>query len=238
MVPRARACVCGLSTVSQVGSTAEREDQRGIAHYLEHVVFMATEKFTDFKELRELLASWGMSFGGDTNAFTDFRQTCYTLTIPVAAVPDDDDDGDDSSDGSSDGESSDSSDFDSDESDYSDFEADDDDDAATAAAAAERRRHAQHQGHHHHRGHQHQHHHKHQHKHQHQKSHAKSEKELARESAEQSRDETLEKALQVLHELVFKAIVLDTDIDMERGAGTPRAYPRIKSTPSCPQPSD
>ena len=54
------------------GSISEREDQQGLAHYLEHCVFLGTEKY-DAKDLIPLLASWGLSFGGDANAFTAFR---------------------------------------------------------------------------------------------------------------------------------------------------------------------
>ena len=46
-------------------------------------VFNGTEKYPTAESLRQLLASWGMNFGGDANAFTDFRQTVYTLHAPV-----------------------------------------------------------------------------------------------------------------------------------------------------------
>jgi predicted Zn-dependent peptidase len=199
----------------QVGSVAEREEQQGIAHVLEHVVFLATERFRDFQELRSLLASWGMSFGGDTNAFTDFRSTAYTLTVPLASLPDPlpdacDDDG--LSDGLSDSDaSSDSSDFDSDDTQYSDYDATHPDPpdwgaweahdafAAEAVAAAEAPTVVE--------------------------AAALSSGDAAaanrahRSRAQRSRDLTIWKALQVLYELVFNALILDADIDNERGAG-------------------
>eukprot|EP00741_Cyanophora_paradoxa_P025571 tig00000383_g24676.t1 len=73
----------------RVGSLNEAEDQQGIAHYLEHVVFLGTEKYESSEVLRRKLARLGMSFGGDTNAFTDFRQTVYTLSAPTRGSEDD-----------------------------------------------------------------------------------------------------------------------------------------------------
>ena len=66
-----------------VGSVDEEEDEQGLAHFLEHVVFLGTEKFHDAQTLRELLAQWGMNFGGDANATTDFRETIYSLQVPI-----------------------------------------------------------------------------------------------------------------------------------------------------------
>ncbi|ELR23661.1 peptidase M16 inactive domain containing protein [Acanthamoeba castellanii str. Neff] len=66
-----------------VGSLAEEEDQQGIAHYVEHLVFMGTDAYPDAETMRKLFATWGMSFGGDTNAYTDFRSTVYTFHAPT-----------------------------------------------------------------------------------------------------------------------------------------------------------
>jgi hypothetical protein len=42
-------------------------------------VFLGTEAFPAAEQLKSRLAALGMSFGADSNAFTDFRQTVYTL---------------------------------------------------------------------------------------------------------------------------------------------------------------
>ena len=65
-----------------VGSTCEDEDEQGIAHYLEHVVFLGTERWKTAEEMREVMAGLGMSFGGDTNASTDQKNTVYTMEAP------------------------------------------------------------------------------------------------------------------------------------------------------------
>jgi zinc protease len=66
----------------QVGSMCEAEDEQGIAHFLEHVVFLGTEKWKTPEEMREKMAELGMSFGGDTNASTDQKSTIYTMEAP------------------------------------------------------------------------------------------------------------------------------------------------------------
>ena len=66
----------------QVGSMCEAEYEQGIAHFLEHVVFLGTEKWKTPEEMREKMAELGMSFGGDTNASTDQKSTIYTMEAP------------------------------------------------------------------------------------------------------------------------------------------------------------
>ncbi|MEA1969404.1 MAG: insulinase family protein [Thermodesulfobacteriota bacterium] len=63
------------------GSMNETEEQRGIAHFLEHMVFNGS---THFKpgELVEYFQSIGMSFGGDANAHTSFFETVYDIFLP------------------------------------------------------------------------------------------------------------------------------------------------------------
>ena len=55
----------------------------GIAHFLEHLVFLGTEKWRTPDEMREVMAGLGMSFGGDTNASTDQKNTVYTCEAPA-----------------------------------------------------------------------------------------------------------------------------------------------------------
>ncbi|MEM0895729.1 MAG: insulinase family protein [Verrucomicrobiota bacterium] len=63
------------------GSLMEAEEQRGLAHFLEHMAFNGTENFPA-GEMVEYFQRLGMSFGGDTNAFTSFDQTAYQLELP------------------------------------------------------------------------------------------------------------------------------------------------------------
>ncbi|HNO79599.1 MAG TPA: insulinase family protein [Phycisphaerae bacterium] len=63
------------------GSLNEKESQRGLAHFLEHMAFNGTENFAP-GELIKFFESIGMEFGADLNAFTSFNQTSYMLFTP------------------------------------------------------------------------------------------------------------------------------------------------------------
>lgn len=71
-----------LRLIVKAGSALEREDQRGLAHFIEHMVFRGTENFSD-GEVISFLESIGASFGADTNAYTAFDETVYHLDIPL-----------------------------------------------------------------------------------------------------------------------------------------------------------
>ncbi|MGH7572470.1 MAG: M16 family metallopeptidase [Gemmatimonadota bacterium] len=77
--PRERA---ELRLVVDAGSVLEEEDQRGLAHLLEHMAFNGTTHFGE-QELVDYLESIGMRFGPDVNAFTSFDETVYMLTVPT-----------------------------------------------------------------------------------------------------------------------------------------------------------
>ncbi len=63
------------------GSLNENEDQRGLAHFLEHMAFNGTEHFPP-GELIKYFESIGLRFGQHQNAFTSYDQTTYMLTLP------------------------------------------------------------------------------------------------------------------------------------------------------------
>lgn len=63
------------------GSLNETEQQRGIAHYMEHMAFNGSENFKP-GTLVPFFQSMGMTFGRDQNAFTSFDQTTYQLSLP------------------------------------------------------------------------------------------------------------------------------------------------------------
>ena len=77
--PRERA---HLSLVVKAGSILEEEEQRGLAHFVEHMAFNGTERFAK-QEIVEYLESIGSTFGADLNASTGFDYTQYFLEIPT-----------------------------------------------------------------------------------------------------------------------------------------------------------
>ncbi len=70
-----------LRLLIRAGSLQERDDQRGLAHYLEHMAFKGTENF-EAGTLVEYFQNLGMSFGPDANAYTGFDRTAYQIELP------------------------------------------------------------------------------------------------------------------------------------------------------------
>lgn len=69
--------------IQNVGSVLENEDQRGLAHFLEHMAFNGTESFPG-KGILNTLQKHGAVFGKDINAYTSFDETVYNLNnIPT-----------------------------------------------------------------------------------------------------------------------------------------------------------
>ncbi len=64
------------------GSTAERDDQRGLAHFAEHMDFNGSEHFKP-EEMIAYLEAIGLRFGSDANAYTSFDETVYRLEVPT-----------------------------------------------------------------------------------------------------------------------------------------------------------
>jgi zinc protease len=71
-----------LRLVVKAGSLQEDEDQRGLAHFVEHMAFNGTQNFQK-QELIRYLESIGMRFGADLNASTSFDHTLYQLIVPT-----------------------------------------------------------------------------------------------------------------------------------------------------------
>lgn len=69
-----------LRLAVNAGSILEREDQRGLAHFVEHMAFNGTKDFPK-NELVAYLQSIGIGFGSDLNAHTSFDETVYILPI-------------------------------------------------------------------------------------------------------------------------------------------------------------
>ena len=67
----------------KVGSILEEDNQRGLAHFLEHMCFNGTTHFPD-NLLREYLESIGVKFGANLNAYTSVDETVYNISnVPV-----------------------------------------------------------------------------------------------------------------------------------------------------------
>ncbi|MDE5631461.1 MAG: insulinase family protein, partial [Muribaculaceae bacterium] len=68
----------------KVGSILEEDNQRGLAHFLEHMCFNGTENFPG-KNLINWLESIGVKFGYNLNAYTGVDETVYNISnVPVA----------------------------------------------------------------------------------------------------------------------------------------------------------
>ncbi|MGJ3231625.1 MAG: M16 family metallopeptidase [Oceanicaulis sp.] len=75
-----------MRLVLNVGSLAEAEDQRGLAHFVEHMAFNGTTNVPE-GEMRRLLERYGLAFGPDANAFTGHEVVGYTLDLPSVDEP-------------------------------------------------------------------------------------------------------------------------------------------------------
>ena len=70
-----------LYLANKVGSILENDNQRGLAHFMEHMSFNGTKNFPK-NELVNYLQKTGVRFGADLNAYTSFDETVYQLPIP------------------------------------------------------------------------------------------------------------------------------------------------------------
>jgi zinc protease len=71
-----------LRLVVKVGSIYEEEEERGIAHFVEHMVFRGSEHLAD-GEAERYARSLGAWNGVDTNAYTTFESTVYEFDLPI-----------------------------------------------------------------------------------------------------------------------------------------------------------
>lgn len=62
----------------KVGSLQEEENQRGLAHFLEHMCFNGTTHFPG-NNVIEWCRAHGIEFGADLNAYTSIDQTVYNI---------------------------------------------------------------------------------------------------------------------------------------------------------------
>ena len=71
-----------LRLAVNAGSILENDDQRGLAHFVEHMAFNGSKHFQK-NDLINYLESIGMRFGADINAYTSFDETVYKLEVPT-----------------------------------------------------------------------------------------------------------------------------------------------------------
>ncbi len=70
----------------KVGSILEEDNQRGLAHFLEHMCFNGTKHFPGQTAIG-WLQSIGVKFGAHVNAYTNYDETVYTLkNVPTERV--------------------------------------------------------------------------------------------------------------------------------------------------------
>ncbi len=62
----------------KVGSLQEDDNQRGLAHFLEHMCFNGTDNFAG-NDVLEYCRSLGVEFGRDLNAYTSVEETVYNI---------------------------------------------------------------------------------------------------------------------------------------------------------------
>ncbi|MCG8579460.1 MAG: insulinase family protein [Bacteroidales bacterium] len=67
--------------IINAGAILETEEQRGFAHFLEHMVFNGSKHFPG-NSLIDYLQSIGVEFGTDINAYTGYDETVYMLPMP------------------------------------------------------------------------------------------------------------------------------------------------------------
>jgi|SRR5579872_45418 len=79
-LPHVRSATIGIW--ADVGSSAERAEQRGISHLIEHMLFKGTTRRTA-REIAETMDG----VGAQMNAFTDKEQTCYYARVIDTHVP-------------------------------------------------------------------------------------------------------------------------------------------------------
>ncbi len=70
----------------KVGSMQEEENQRGLAHFLEHMCFNGTKHFPG-DALKQYLERIGVKFGENLNAYTSFDETVYNINNVNVDIP-------------------------------------------------------------------------------------------------------------------------------------------------------
>ncbi|MBK8205081.1 MAG: insulinase family protein [Bdellovibrionales bacterium] len=75
-IPRAKLASIGVSL--PVGYFDDPVEDPGMAHYLEHMLFMGSAKYPSESDYRDFVETRG----GNSNAFTSKHETNYQLSLP------------------------------------------------------------------------------------------------------------------------------------------------------------
>ena len=70
--------VASYYIIQNVGSVLEKDNQQGLAHFLEHMAFNGTRDFPG-KGILNTMQEQGLVFGRDINAYTSFDETVYNI---------------------------------------------------------------------------------------------------------------------------------------------------------------
>ena len=82
-VPKGRA---EFWLVQNTGSLVEEENERGLAHFIEHIAFQGTRNFPNI-DMVDVLQNNGVSYGRDINASTGFDDTRFQISnVPTERV--------------------------------------------------------------------------------------------------------------------------------------------------------
>lgn len=72
--------------LQNTGSLVEEDDERGLAHFIEHIAFQGTRNFPKIKMV-DILQNHGVSYGNDINASTGFDDTRFQISnVPTERV--------------------------------------------------------------------------------------------------------------------------------------------------------
>ena len=77
---------CDFYIAQRVGSMQEEDEQRGLAHFLEHMCFNGTTHFPG-DALKQYLERIGVKFGENLNAYTSFDETVYNVNNVNVETP-------------------------------------------------------------------------------------------------------------------------------------------------------
>ena len=72
--------------IQNVGALLEKDNQNGLAHFLEHMAFNGTKHFPG-KGIINTLEKHGVSFGGNINAYTSYDETVYNISDVPTTIP-------------------------------------------------------------------------------------------------------------------------------------------------------
>lgn len=70
-----------LGLYIKAGASYEEENEKGIAHFVEHCAFNETDNFK-VNEIKNYFQSLGMNYGDDLNAYTNENRTLYFASMP------------------------------------------------------------------------------------------------------------------------------------------------------------